>query len=85
MPERRGGRRSRSGLVTRNIVVQGGRTSMRLEPELWDALEEVCRREGVGVSEIVERAQEGARAGTRTSAVRTYLVNYFRERPHGAE
>lgn len=57
---------------------------MRLEPELWDALEEVCRREGISVSEIVERAQEGTRAGTRTSAVRTYLVNYFRERPSEA-
>ena len=82
MPERRVGRRSSSGLVTRNITVRGGRTSMRLEPELWDALEEVCRREGINVSEIIERAQEGTRAGTRTSAVRTYLVNYFRDRPY---
>lgn len=57
---------------------------MRLEPELWDALDEVCRREGASVSEIVERARQGARTGTRTSAVRTYLVNYFRDRPHDA-
>jgi predicted DNA-binding ribbon-helix-helix protein len=28
----------RSRLVNRNVVAGTGRTSMRLEPELWDAL-----------------------------------------------
>ena len=34
-------------LVNRNFVADRGRTSMRLEPELWDALLEVCQREGL--------------------------------------
>ena len=34
-----------SRLVNRNVVAERGRTSMRLEPELWDMLSEICERE----------------------------------------
>ena len=36
---------SLSRLINRNIVAERGRTSMRLEPELWDMLAEICERE----------------------------------------
>lgn len=74
------GRRSSGGLVNRNVVVGGERTSMRLEPEFWDALEEVCRRERVEAGELIQRAEEGRDGGTRTGAVRAYLLTYFRDR-----
>ncbi|MBV8397624.1 MAG: ribbon-helix-helix domain-containing protein, partial [Acetobacteraceae bacterium] len=32
---------AKSRLVNRNVVAGRGRTSMRLEPELWDALYEI--------------------------------------------
>ena len=35
-----------SRLVNRNVVAGRGRTSMRMEPELWDALLEICQRVG---------------------------------------
>ena len=53
---------------------------MRLEPELWNALEEICGREGIDVSELVKRAEEQSHRGSRTSAVRVYIVNYFRKK-----
>ncbi|MBC7637762.1 MAG: ribbon-helix-helix domain-containing protein, partial [Acetobacteraceae bacterium] len=31
-----------SRLINRNVIAKSGRTSMRLEPELWDALREIC-------------------------------------------
>jgi len=34
-----------SALVLRNISVRGRRISIRLEPEIWDTLAEICRRE----------------------------------------
>ncbi|MGI4976341.1 MAG: ribbon-helix-helix domain-containing protein, partial [Janthinobacterium lividum] len=36
-----------SRLVNRNINATAGRTSMRLEPEFWDALREICQRESL--------------------------------------
>ncbi len=69
---------TRSRLVNRNIVAGRGRTSMRLEPELWDALLEICRRESLDPGQLVRRVEEQGHAGGRTSAVRVYLMTYFR-------
>jgi predicted DNA-binding ribbon-helix-helix protein len=41
-----------STLVNRNVTVAGHRTSMRLEPSMWEALEEICRREGRTVHQV---------------------------------
>jgi predicted DNA-binding ribbon-helix-helix protein len=72
-----------SRLINRNVVGIGGRTSMRLEPEFWQALAEIARREGVSIAEtirVVELAlAEAGHAGGRTSAVRVYIVRYFRD------
>ncbi|HEU0118665.1 MAG TPA: ribbon-helix-helix domain-containing protein, partial [Alphaproteobacteria bacterium] len=35
----------RSTLVSRNVTIAGHRTSVRLEPEMWSGLSEICRRE----------------------------------------
>ena len=48
---------------------------MRLEPELWEALGEICRRERWTLSELVRRVDL---LGSRTSAVRVYALTYFR-------
>ena len=52
-----------------------GRTTMRLEPELWEALDEICRRERLSLSELVRRVDQN---GSRTSSVRVYTLVYFR-------
>lgn len=68
-----------SRLVNRNVIAAHGRTSIRLEPELWDALAEICRREDITAAELIRRAEhEAGRAGGRTSAVRVHLLQYFR-------
>lgn len=68
-----------SRLINRNVVAGSGRTSMRLEPELWDALMEICEREGQDISSVVRRIESGGSGeGGRTSAVRVFVVSYFR-------
>lgn len=69
---------SSSNLVNRNVIAGRGRTSMRLEPELWDALAEICRIEGIGLSEMIRNIERRGHPGGRTSAVRVYIVQYFR-------
>jgi len=69
----------KSRLVNRNVVAERGRTSMRLEPELWDALYEICQREGIGVGELIRQIEAKGHAGGRTSAVRVHVLQYFRE------
>lgn len=43
-------------LVNRNITTKSRRSSMRMEPEFWDALREIGRREGLRSSELADRA-----------------------------
>ena len=66
-------------LVNKNVNAASGRTSMRLEPEVWDAFREICLRDGVDVKELIERAVKGSSFGGRTSAVRVFLLQYFRQ------
>jgi predicted DNA-binding ribbon-helix-helix protein len=68
-----------SRLVNRNVVAERGRTSMRLEPELWEALLEICEREGQDMSSLVRKVEQNGHAGGRTSAVRVFVMSYFRE------
>lgn len=69
---------STSRLVNRNVTAAGGRTSMRLEPEIWDALAEICRREGCDLRGLIRRIDKETLQGGRTSAVRVFVLQYFR-------
>ena len=51
---------------------------MRLEPEVWDALREVCLREGIELRDLIRSVERTAPAGGRTSAVRVHVLEYFR-------
>ena len=67
-----------SRLVNRNVVAERGRTSMRLEPELWDMLSEICEREAQGYEHLGASDRSGRAFGrARTSAVRVYIAKYF--------
>jgi predicted DNA-binding ribbon-helix-helix protein len=66
-------------LINRNVVAGRGRTSMRLEPELWEALKEICAREERDINHLVRQIEAIGHSGGRTSAVRVFVVQYFRE------
>jgi predicted DNA-binding ribbon-helix-helix protein len=66
-------------LVNRNVVAGRGRTSMRLEPELWDALAEICMRERQDLNSLVRQIEASGHTGGRTSAVRVFVLQYFRK------
>jgi predicted DNA-binding ribbon-helix-helix protein len=51
---------------------------MRLEPELWDALAEICTRERQDLPGLMRQIEAMSYAGNRTSAVRVFVVQYFR-------
>ena len=67
-----------SRLVNRNVIAGRGRTSMRLEPEMWMALSEICSRECIPLATLVQRIEAQGHPGGRTSAVRVYILEYFR-------
>ena len=51
---------------------------MRLEPEFWTALNEICQREHIAMAALIRRVEAHEHAGGRTSAVRVFILEYFR-------
>lgn len=68
---------TRSTLVNRNVTVEGHRTSIRLEPAMWEALNMVCKRENKSLNELVTVIALGRNQSTLTAAIRVFLLMYF--------
>jgi predicted DNA-binding ribbon-helix-helix protein len=68
-----------STLVSRNITVNGKRTSVRLEPEMWRALKEISARENCTIHELCSLISFRKNKRTSlTAAIRVFLMLYFR-------
>lgn len=65
-----------AGLVNRNIIVKGKRTSIRLEPTLWDVLATIAQEEGKTINQICSQIADSAPTTCSfTSAVRVYIIS----------
>lgn len=65
-------------LISRNVTVNGHRTSLRLEEETWAAIEDICRVEKTNIHTLCSLIDRRRRGLSRTSAVRVFVLNYFR-------
>lgn len=68
-----------SRLLSRNVTVDGHRTSLRLEQDVWDAVEEICAREDLSVHDLCTLIERRRTGSSRTAAVRAFILGYFRE------
>lgn len=68
-----------SSLISRNITIMGRRTSVRLEPEMWTALNDIANREQCTVHDICTLIYIRKNISTSlTAAIRVFLMLYFR-------
>jgi len=66
------------GSVTRNIVIRGRRTSVRMEAAFWDGLAEIAQREGLTLNDLCEKIDDARlEGGNLTSAIRVFVQSYF--------
>lgn len=68
---------ARSSLVNRNVTVAGRRTSVRLEPDMWEALRHICQREKHSLNDLITAVDQGRTSSSLTAALRVYLLKYF--------
>ena len=75
----------KSSLRGRNVTINGRRTSIRLEDQLWQALKGLADVGGMSVSMLVaDIARRDRKEGTLTSAVRVYIVERGQARQNGS-
>ena len=64
--------------MIRNVVVAGHRTSVRLEPAMWDALQDITRRQQMTIHDLVTAIDRERTASSLTAAIRVYIVDFYR-------
>ena len=64
-------------LINRNVTINGHRTSLRLEPAIWDAVTDICDIEELTIHELITLIDRRRNEISRTSAVRTFIVTYL--------
>jgi len=68
-----------STLVSRNVTIDGHRTSCRLEPTMWEALYDVCARERINIHALCTMVNQRKDENTSlTAAIRVFALAYFR-------
>jgi predicted DNA-binding ribbon-helix-helix protein len=66
--------------VKHSFTIAGHKTSISLEPPFWDALKDAARAECVSLTALVKRIDAERGEDGLSSAVRVWLLTYFRER-----
>jgi len=66
-------------LVNRNITVGSLRTSVRLEPQFWEALSDIAVRERLTVDRLCTIIDANAGELGRTAAIRVFITSFFAE------
>jgi len=68
----------KSVVIKRSILLNGRKTSISLENEFWDALNEIAARANVKLSKVLEKIDQDRTNINLSSAVRVFVFSYFR-------
>ena len=64
-----------------SVFLRDRKTSMRLEPVMWEALRDIARDSGITVDDLVDRIDRNReRDEGLTAAIRIYIVKFYRRR-----
>lgn len=67
------------GLLSKNVRIHKRRTSIRLEKEMWEALNEVAELEGCSIHDLCGAVHDLKEPESSfTAALRVFLMEYYR-------
>jgi predicted DNA-binding ribbon-helix-helix protein len=71
-------RREKTTLISHNIMVDGKRTSVRLEKEMWMAIKDIARQEKCSIHALCTVVSQRKKKDTSlTAAIRVFIMAYF--------
>ena len=68
----------KSPVVKRSIVIAGHKTSVSLEDAFWKGLKEIAGGRDVTLSDLVSTIDSDRRHGNLSSAIRLFVLDYYR-------
>lgn len=75
----KGGSTIPPALICRNVTVSGRRTSLRMEPLLWDSLRDICDRENMTLNQLCTEIDRRRGEANLTASIRVFIVSYYRK------
>lgn len=60
----------------RSITLKGHRTSISLEPQFWDALEQIAVARNLSLQKLVESIDGGRKNANLSSALRVHVLEH---------
>ena len=75
----------KSPVVKRSIVVAGHKTSVSLEEAFWNGMKEISGLRNMTLSELVGEIDNNRQQGNLSSAIRLFVLDYFKSRATGAQ
>jgi predicted DNA-binding ribbon-helix-helix protein len=79
-PKYSAGPRMKSRVMKRSTLVDGHKTSVTLEDEFWTALKEIATTQNVGIPKLISTIDSQRQNNNLSSAIRVYVLSYYRER-----
>lgn len=73
----------KSPVVKRSIVVASHKTSVSLEEAFWNGMKEISSARNMTLSELVGEIDGNRQQGNLSSAIRLFVLDYFRSRASG--
>jgi predicted DNA-binding ribbon-helix-helix protein len=73
----------KSPVVKRSIVIAGHKTSVSLEDAFWAGLKEIAHGRDMTLSDLVASIDTGRTEGNLSSAIRLFVLDYYREAARG--
>lgn len=69
-----------NGPVKRSVTIAGHRTSLSLEPEFWDALNQLAQARSLSLAGLVAAIDEARGATNLSSALRVEILHAVKNR-----
>ena len=64
-------------LVCKNVIVNGRRTSMRLDQEIWNSLSDICQKEDMNIHQLCSKIDSQKGNSGLSGAVRLFVLTYL--------
>ncbi len=74
-----------TALLKRSLTLAGHKTSLALEAEFWEALEEIADTQNTTLAALVSKIDADRTTRNMSSAVRLAVLAYYRRPPDGKD
>ena len=75
----------KSSVAKRSIIIDGHKTSVSLEDAFWNDLKEIAHTQRTTLSELVAHIDGARKQSNLSSAIRLFVLEYFRSQDKGTQ